>query len=166
MSNSKPQIVSAEDHMQTHWTQQEKDNVATVLDFFQYIMNEHDFDYTLSTYGGGSYLQHNRGISDGVAGVVGYVKTLTKRFPEYGYDVKMAFADGDYVVVHSHATLRASHRGNERKGFIITDTFRLKDGKLAEHWDAIQPIDLFARFVVLMNGGTVANSNATFTPRL
>ncbi|MEN0002197.1 MAG: nuclear transport factor 2 family protein, partial [Pseudomonadota bacterium] len=120
------------------------------------------FDYTLRTFGDGAYLQHNRQIADQVAGVVTYVKALTGRFPEYGYDVKFIVASGNKVVVHSHVTLKAAHRGNERKGFIITDTFRLENGRLAEHWDAIQPIDLFARFIVLMTGGQVANSNPTF----
>ena len=156
------QTISLEDHFQAHWTDQEKTNASVVVDFFQHLMNEHDFDYTLRTFGEGAYLQHNRQIADQVAGVVTYVQALTRRFPEYGYDVKFIVASGDKVVVHSHVTLKAAHRGNERKGFIITDTFRLENGRLAEHWDAIQPIDLFARFIVLMTGGQVANSNPTF----
>jgi predicted SnoaL-like aldol condensation-catalyzing enzyme len=58
--------------------------------------------------------------------------------------------------------MKAKHRGNEKKGFIITDIFKLKGGKLAEHWDAIQPIDFFSRFLMLVSGGTIGNNNATF----
>ena len=147
---------------QDHWTDQETENAATVVEFFQRLMNAHDFDYVLSTYGGGSYIQHNRAIPPGIAGVVSYVKTLTKRFPDYSYDVKRIIASGDFVVLHSHVTLKAQHRGNERKGFIITDTFRLENGKLREHWDAMQAIDLFTRFLMLLTGGSVANDNPTF----
>ncbi|MEO0543901.1 MAG: nuclear transport factor 2 family protein [Pseudomonadota bacterium] len=156
------QVISIEDHVQEHWTDEEKGKVSLVIDFFQNLMNKHDFDYTLKTYGSGAYVQHNRAIADQVSGVVDYVKALVGRFPEYGYDAKFIVASGDRVVVHSHVTLRAAHRGNDRKGFIITDTFRIEDGKLAEHWDAIQPIDFFARFIVLLTGGTVANGNPTF----
>jgi predicted SnoaL-like aldol condensation-catalyzing enzyme len=147
---------------QEQWTEQEASNVETVIDFFQHLMNEHDFDYTLKTYGDGSYIQHNRAVPNNIEGLVGYVKNMTKRFPEYAFDVKKVFADGDIVVLHSHTTLKAKHRGNEKKGFIITDTFRLENGKLVEHWDAIQPIDFSTRILFLMIGGTIANNNPTF----
>ena len=87
---------------------------------------------------------------------------MTKRFPEYSFDVKRIYADGEFVVLHSHTTMKAKHRGNEKKGFIITDTFRLKNGQLTEHWDAIQPIDTFSRFLFLMTGGRIGNNNPTF----
>lgn len=160
-NTSKPQIGFAQ-LKQDHWTEQETENAAVVVDFFQHLMNEHDFDYTLRTFGEGSYIQHNRAIPPEISGVVGYVKTLTRRFPDYSYDVKRIISSGDLVVLHSHVTLKAKHRGNERKGFIITDTFRLEEGKLREHWDAMQAIDLFTRFLMLLTGGTVANDNPTF----
>ncbi len=145
-----------------HWTPQETENVEVVVDFFQHLMNEHNFEYTLSTFGGGTYVQHNRAIPNNITGLVGYVKNMVKRFPEYSFDVKSIYVDGDYVVLHSHTTLKSKHRGNEKKGFIITDTFRLENGQLVEHWDAIQPIDLFTRILFLMIGGQVKNSNSTF----
>ncbi|MCG8575476.1 MAG: ester cyclase [Flavobacteriales bacterium] len=154
--------IQLQNHLQNHWTPQEKENVEVVVDFFQHLMNEHDFDYTLQKHGDNSYLQHNRAIPNEISGLISYVKTMTKRFPEYSFDVKRISADGEYVVLHSHTTMKAKHRGNEKKGFIITDTFRLKNGQLAEHWDAIQPIDTFSRLLFLMIGGKVENNNATF----
>ena len=155
-------IIDANEFLQEHWTKQETENVKVVLDFFQKLMNEHDFEYTLKTFGGGSYIQHNRAIPNEIEGLVGYVKSMVKRFPEYSFDVKKVYADGDCVLLHSHTTMKAKHRGNEKKGFIITDTFKLEDGKLSEHWDAIQPIDFLSRFLMLMTGGTIGNDNPTF----
>lgn len=154
--------IDLNNHLQEDWTKQETENVKVVVDFFQHLMNEHDFDYTLKKYGEGSYTQHNRAIPNEISGLIGYVKTLTQRFPEYSFDVKRIFADGDFVLLHSHTTMRAKHRGDEKKGFIITDTFRLKDGKLVEHWDAIQPIDTFSRLLFLVTGGSIENNNPTF----
>ncbi len=154
--------ISLDGLKQDHWTEQEADNAALVVEFFQRLMNEHDFDHVLNTFGGGRYIQHNRAIPDGMSGLVGYLKPLVKRFPDYTYDVKRITASGDIVVLHSHVTLKAAHRGNESKGFIISDTFRLQDGKLAEHWDAIQPIDFMTRLLMLMTGGAIGNSNPTF----
>jgi len=147
---------------QDHWTDQETANARVVVDFFQHLMNDHDFAYVQSKFGDAAYTQHNRGIPNGIKGVVGYVGNLTKRFPEYAYDVKQITASGETVIVHSHVTLKAAHRGNDRKGFIITDTFRLSDGQLSEHWDAIQGIDFMARLVMFLTGGRVANANPTF----
>lgn len=154
--------IESKKHMQEQWTEQEKANVRTVVDFFQTLMNEHDFEGTIKKYGGSSYQQHNRAIPNEMEGLIRYVKTMTRRFPEYSFDVKKIFADGDYVVLHSHTTMNAKHRGNEKKGYIITDTFKLKDGKLSEHWDAIQAIDFFSRCIMLMVGGSIQNSNPTF----
>ena len=154
--------IEIDNHLQDKWTPQEADNVKVVVDFFQRLMNEHDFEYTLEKYGNGSYTQHNRAIPNEISGLVNYVKKLTKRFPEYSFDVKRIMADGDFVVLHSHTTMKAKHRGNEKKGFIITDTFRLEDGQLAEHWDAIQPIDAFSRLLFFMTGGSIGNNNPTF----
>ena len=161
-SNTKTPQIIFDHYAQNHWTEREVKNVKVVIDFFQHIMNEHDFEYVLKTYGGGTYLQHNRAIPNEIEGLVGYVKTMVKRFPEYSFDVKKVYADGDYVLLHSHATMKAKHRGNEKKGFIITDTFKLKAGKLAEHWDAIQPIDFSSRLLMLLTGGTIGNNNPTF----
>lgn len=154
--------IDINNYLNESWTQQETNNAKVVVDFFQHLMNEHNFEYTLKTYGGGSYTQHNRAIPNEIEGLVGYVKQMTKRYPEYSFDVKRIIVSGDFVVLHSHATLKAKHRGNEKKGFIITDTFRLKDGKLVEHWDAIQPIDGGTRFIFWMIGGKIANDNPTF----
>ena len=163
MGNTKeiPEI-KLHSHLNNHWTAQETENVKVIIDFFQHLMNEHDFEYTLKKHADASYIQHNRTIPTGIIGLVDYVKNMVKRFPEYSYDVKRVIADGEFVVIHSHTTMKAKHRGNEKKGFIITDTFRLKNGQLTEHWDAIQPIDTFTRLLFLMIGGQVNNNNPTF----
>lgn len=155
-------LIQYEKLAQNQWTDQEQKNVKEVVNFFQNLMNNHDFEYTLKTYIQLDYTQHNRAIPDGIEGLVGYVKTMVKRFPDYSFDVKKIFADGDYVILHSHVTLKSKHRGNEKKGFIITDTFKFNNGTLAEHWDAIQPIDFFSRMLMLLTGGAIGNQNPTF----
>lgn len=155
-------FIAFDSYIQDHWTPQETANARVVVDFLQHLMNEHNFDYIRKTYGHSAYRQHNRSIPDGIGGVAGYVEELTGRFPEYSYDVKRVIASGDFVVTHSHATMKAKQRGDESQGFIITDTFRLEDGQLTEHWDAIQPIDLATRFIFFMIGGKIANANPTF----
>ena len=145
-----------------NWSEQESKNAELVLDFVQHLMNDHDFDYVMEKFGKNSYTQHNRDMTDGITGVLDYVRNLTKRFPDYTYDVKHIYVDGQYVIFHSHATVNKKHRGNPNKGFNIKDTWKVEDGKIVEHWDAVQPINGFWRFYVWLFGGGMKNSNTLF----
>ena len=61
-------------------------------------------------------------------------------------DVKRAFADGDFVILHAHLKLQP-----EDLGLAIVDMFRVEHGKIVEHWDVRQPIP-----------ETAANTNGMF----
>lgn len=50
-------------------------------------------------------------------------------------DVKRMIADPEFVVVHNLMTMGPSDRGSA-----VVDIFRVKDGKIVEHWDVTQPI--------------------------
>ena len=144
------------------WSDEEHKNAAVVVDFVQNIMNNHDFEYVRETYGGHPYKQHNQTMVDGLEGVLDTVSTFAKRFPEFSYDVKHMYVDGEYVTLHSHATSKKSHRGDPKKGMNIMDIWKVKNGQLMEHWDAVQPIDGFMRFYALISGGKFRNENTYF----
>lgn len=147
---------------QSHWSEKELKNAEVITDFVQHLMNNHDFDYILKKYGQNNYVQHNLSISEGIEGLVNYVKGFVKRFPDFMYDVKYILASGDMVVFHSHVTSKAKDRGNENKGFIITDRWKVVDGEILEHWDAIQPINAFMRLYAWLAGGKIKNANRRF----
>lgn len=149
-------------HTRNHWSDTERRNVEAVTEFVELLMNAHDFDTLRETFGASSYTQHSRGIAEGIDGLIGYVETLTRRYPEYQYDVKHVHVDGEFVTFHSHATIRVRHRGDERKGFNIIDTWRVVDGQIVEHWDAIQPLSASMRFLALLVGGRKRNENGVF----
>ena len=144
------------------WTEQEKANVVLVTDFVQNLMNDHNFDYILEHYNDSSYVQHNRNLPDKVTGLVAFLKEFVEDYPHYTYDVKHIYADGDYVIFHSHATLHKSDRGDDSKGMNIIDTWRLENGRIVEHWDSIQALDSFMRLYSLISGGSVKNDNGVF----
>ncbi len=50
-------------------------------------------------------------------------------------DFKRIIAEGNLVAVHSH--LKPNPQDS---GAAVVDIFRVEDGKLAEHWDVIQPV--------------------------
>ncbi|MEL6190395.1 MAG: ester cyclase [Bacteroidota bacterium] len=146
----------------SNWSEQEVKNVALITDFVQNLMNDHDFTYVRNTYGHSDYVQHNRSIPDRMEGILTYMEGFAKKFPEFSYDVKHIYADGDFVTFHSHATIKKAHLGNPDKGLNIVDIWRVVDGQIVEHWDALQPIDGSMKLFALLAGGKKANNNGLF----
>lgn len=110
-------------------------NKKNVVEFYNAVLNEKNFDKA-RTYVGATYIQHNPIGADGLDGIKGFIDFLKAKFPNNKSEIKRVFADGDYVIVHVHAVREPGQRGNA-----IFDLFRLdQNGKVLEHWDAVQPI--------------------------
>lgn len=154
--------INFESLVQVHWSDEQKQNAKIVVNFVQTLMNDHDFDRLKKEFGNSIYTQHNRSIADGIDGVLASVGSLTKRFPDFSYDVKRVLVDSEFVTLHSHVTVNKKHRGNETKGYNIIDTWQVKNGKPAEHWDAVQPLDAFMRLYYWLTGGSILNNNGVF----
>ncbi|GAA5218422.1 nuclear transport factor 2 family protein [Corallincola platygyrae] len=155
-------IIDLDSLSKPHWSEADRQKAEAVVRFVQLIMNDHNFEEVLRSYSGQRYIQHNRTIADGIEGVVKTVSSLVKNSPEFSYDVRQIFIDGDHVILHSHATLKAKHRGDQSQGMNIIDTWRLQDGKLVEHWDAVEGISFAMRLYSLFAGGQLRNTNGIF----
>lgn len=114
-------------------TQQER-NKRSVIEFYEAAINQKDFT-AAAKYLGPQYTQHNPMAADGPAGLRAYLQFLRETFPKAHSQIKQAFADGDYVILHVHAVRVPGTRGSA-----IVDIFKLEDGKVVEHWDVIQEI--------------------------
>ncbi len=154
--------INLESFQKESWSEKELENVKLITDFVQNLMNNHNFEYVLAKYNEDSYTQHNRNLPDGIDGLVGFLQEFVQDYPDYTYEVKHIYADGDYVIFHSHATLKEKDRGNDRKGMNIIDTWRIENEKIVEHWDSIQALDAFLRLNYWMNGGKIRNKNGVF----
>lgn len=160
--NADKLVIDLESLQKPGWTEQELENATLITDFVQNLMNNHNFDYILERYNDSSYVQHNRNLPDKITGLVSFLKEFVGDYPDYTYDVKHIYVDGDYVIFHSHATLKKDDRGNDQKGMNIIDTWRLENGRIVEHWDSIQALDTFMRFYSLISGGNIENTNGVF----
>jgi predicted SnoaL-like aldol condensation-catalyzing enzyme len=110
-------------------------NKKNVVEFYNAALNEKDFEKA-SKYLGATYIQHNPVAADGPEGLKGFIAFLRDKFPNNKSEIKRVLAEGNYVIVHVHAVREPGTRGNA-----IIDIFRLDDnGKVVEHWDAVQPI--------------------------
>jgi predicted SnoaL-like aldol condensation-catalyzing enzyme len=109
-------------------------NKKAVQAFYDFVINKKDFE-SASKYMGSRYKQHNPLVADGPEGLKAFIEFLKTNFPDARSEIKRAFADGDYVILHVH-----SIRPPNMRGRAIIEIFRLDDGKIDEHWDVIQEI--------------------------
>lgn len=95
-----------------------------------------DYDEAgVKTYFTENYIQHNPGIPTGIAPVIGFLPVLK----EAGTSMQThrIFQDGDMVVMHNTYDNAEAFGGPQ---VVTFDVLRVENGKLAEHWDAIQPL--------------------------
>lgn len=75
------------------------------------------------------YIQHNPDIPQGRDALVAIVAQLPE---EVFYEPGLMVSEGDLVAIHGRI------RGWSDKPQVVVDLFRVKGGKLAEHWDVLQ----------------------------
>ena len=120
-------------------------NKKLVLAFYQKMIGDKDPD-AARPYMNEKYVQHSAYARDGFEGVAEFARMFKRDFPNHRYEVKKVIAEGDFVVLHLHGINGMSPHGEQ-----VVDMFRVKNGKVCEHWDVIQPIP-----------GDSSNPNGTF----
>jgi predicted SnoaL-like aldol condensation-catalyzing enzyme len=94
---------------------------------------EKDVAGAFDAYVSVDYVQHNPGLADGPRPAR---DALSVKFsdPDFHTDVKRVLVDGEHGVVHLHAWTTGD------RGGAVVDVYRLRDGKVVEHWDVLQPV--------------------------
>lgn len=87
------------------------------------------------------YIQHNPDAGQGLEGFIAYFEAVNRSLETKGAsrrgEITMALSDGDLVAVHVTTVVE----GRVTASFRAIDIFRVENGKIAEHWDTIQPCD-------------------------
>ncbi|MBN3820432.1 hypothetical protein G3N57_29445 [Paraburkholderia sp. Se-20369] len=112
----------------------EEANRHLVLTFYDRFFNQHAVAEA-ATVVADDYKQHNPHVPDGKQPFVSYFTGAFKANPHARARIVRSAADGDLVYLHVHSTERPGDRGEA-----VIDIFRVKDGKIVEHWDVIQPV--------------------------
>lgn len=92
------------------------------------------------------YHQHNPGIPSGSAGLREQFTAFFDQFPELTVDRKRVVAEGNLVAIHAHYRLTPDDLGQA-----VVDIFRVRNGRVVEHWDVVQDVPV-----------TSANDNTMF----
>jgi predicted SnoaL-like aldol condensation-catalyzing enzyme len=112
------------------------ENKKIVLEFEELAFVKKDLDKAVALFTD-SYKQHNPQVPDGKEGFKGGIGWLLNENPHLKKEVVNVVAGADMVAVHSKAWMNEQ---DPKTMMSIMDFYRLENGKIAEHWDAIQPV--------------------------
>jgi len=109
-------------------------NKRLVAEFVDDILVHGRMARLVGYYDGDRYLQHNPHVADGLSGLGRALEEMAQRGVAMKYDrVHRVLGEGNFVLAVSEGSF-----GGEHVAFY--DLFRVENGKIAEHWDTIEPI--------------------------
>lgn len=86
-------------------------------------------------YIGSEYIQHNPDVENGIEGFIEYFERMQTEYPNKSIEFVRVISENDLVALHTHQVWP----GNDE--YVTMDFFRFdSNGKIIEHWDAIQQI--------------------------
>ena len=124
-------------------------NKQRVLSFYKQIVGQRKAEL-IPEFVREDYIQHNPMVKQGRAGItdmINYLKTLPPPPEGAKSPIIRAIQEGDLVVTHLDITFMGKHMA-------VIDLFKLRDGMLAEHWDAIQTLPDQTRDLITATNGT------------
>lgn len=113
---------------------QETQNMKVVTRFYVDVLGKDNTGLITELFAA-DFVQHDSGESGGPDGQVMLVQDLKARIPGLIATIKHIGSDGEYVLVHWHASATPL---NESSGQAAADLYRVSKGKIAEHWGKFQ----------------------------
>jgi predicted SnoaL-like aldol condensation-catalyzing enzyme len=128
-----------------------EDNKKIVREFYEVVFQKHDLK-AVGRYMHEDYIQHNPDADQGSAGFIEFHEGFFAAIPDHCAMINEIVAEGDLVYVYN--TITGTHTGEGFLGhrptgnkikYDVVDMFRLRDGKLCEHWDVADTRALFTQ---------------------
>lgn len=117
-----------------------RDPLEIIAEFDRMIL-AHKVREAVELYVAPDFVEHNPNVRDGtLEGLVEYLEVEAidvGRNPDSPMKIVVdrRFGSGEYVVTQHHII---RHEGDP--GLVVSDTFRVVDGKIVEHWDIHQEV--------------------------
>jgi len=125
-------MVSCKQKNRINTKMEQNINKQIVVNFYRKVIGEQDLEYAKGIVTE-NYIQHNPQVKTGRDGFLEAIEFF-KKMPKPKNTTKpfmRIIVDNDYVIAHLSVKF-----GGQKK--IVLDMFRLENGLIAEHWDAIQ----------------------------
>lgn len=109
-------------------------NKTLVRNFVDDILVNGKMEKLAGYFDGDNYIQHNPNIPDQLSGLGATLEALGKQgiFLKYA-KIHKVLGEGNFVLVVSEGNFGKDHNS-------FYDLFRVENGKIAEHWDVIEPM--------------------------
>jgi predicted SnoaL-like aldol condensation-catalyzing enzyme len=107
-----------------------------VIDGFEKLgIDEHNPQGAVMKYFSADVIDHEPTVAGDRQSIIDYLnkKDWSSGVPKR--TIKHIVVEGDLAVVHHHLVRKPGQRG-----IAAVDIFRVKDGKVVEHWDVLQPV--------------------------
>jgi predicted SnoaL-like aldol condensation-catalyzing enzyme len=109
-------------------------NKALVLDFATSVLQGKDLAKFPSFFNGDTFIQHNPLVADGVSGLSAALGEFARKGMALRYtETHMILGEGNFVLAAGEGYLGP-------QPVTYYDLFRVENGKIAEHWDVIEPV--------------------------
>jgi predicted SnoaL-like aldol condensation-catalyzing enzyme len=117
-----------------------KRNIATVLGFYDLMINRRQPLDATKKYLASDYIQHNPLIPTGAEALAAYFTATLNARPKLRVVVHRIIAEADQVWAHvNFINLHTDDDGD--RGVAGVDIYRFNaEGKVVEHWDVLQPV--------------------------
>ena len=109
-------------------------NKALVAQFVSDVLMGKAPEKLTSYFDGDKYIQHNPAIADGLSGLGAALEAMAKQGVAVVYSrVHKVLGEGNFVLAISEGSFAG-------KAVAFYDLFRVEGGKIAEHWDVVEPV--------------------------
>ena len=135
-------------------------NKQIVRDLYEQIFQKHNLDL-VDRFMHDDYVQHNPDLPKGKAGFIEFHVAFFSAIPDVFPSINQMLAEDDLVWVYN--TISGTHTGEGFLGlpptgnkikYDVVDMFRLRDGKLSEHWDVADTKALFSQVGAIPRAAT------------
>jgi predicted SnoaL-like aldol condensation-catalyzing enzyme len=109
-------------------------NKRLIRNFVEDILVNGRMDRLDGYFDGDAYTQHNPQIGDGLSGLGSALAAMARQGITMKYDrIHKVLGEGNFILVVSEGAFAGRPTS-------FYDLFRVKNGKLAEHWDTLETI--------------------------
>lgn len=115
--------------------------LATVVAYTTMSADPRKSAEAVEKYFADDFVQHSPDVAQGRTALIAHERDRAGSRQAEGRRSETArvIADGNLVLTHSRITTKADSRGVAR-----VDLYRVRSGRIAEHWDVTQPIPVFS----------------------
>lgn len=113
----------------------EEENRRIVMAFYEDALIKLQPRAAFERYASEDFVEHKPDVPEGTrTATIVFLEGLIKEMPKPTWKILRTVAEGDLVVMHASFT-----PADGAPPYAIADIFRLRNGKIAEHWDVVAP---------------------------